>query len=142
MCPARRSREGRILDPLALAVAVAKATDDKKADDIVMLCMTDLLAVTDYFVICSASNRILMDAIGGEAEVRAQELGVTPTGREGRADGGWLLIDFGAVVLHIFSTESREYYRLDKLWGGAPVCDWQAAEPACAAAGDAAEQGA
>jgi len=129
-----------VLDPLTLAVAVARAADRKKAEDVVVLEMTDLLAVTDYFVIASASNRILMDAIAQEGEAQAQELGVTPAGREGRAGGGWLLVDFGSVVLHVFSDEAREFYRLEKLWGGAPAVTWQAEE--ATRSPEAAEKGA
>jgi ribosome-associated protein len=114
-----------------LAQEAARAADAKKAEDVVVLDMGELLIVTDYFVICTASNKILMDAIGGEVEGSLQSLGVTPVGREGRGQGGgWLLVDFGGVVLHVFSPEAREYYRLDKLWSDAPVLDWQQAEAA------------
>jgi ribosome-associated protein len=108
-----------------LATQAAQAADDKKAEDVVVLEMIDFSNVTDYFVIVTASNKILMEAVAGAVEERLKSLGVKPIGREGRGQGGWLLIDFGALVLHVFSPEAREYYRLDKLWADAPVVDWQ-----------------
>lgn len=94
----------------------------------VVLEVGDLLVVTDYFVICHASNRVLMRAIVEEVERRLQAEGVTPIGREGRADGGWLLIDFGGIVLHVFDPEARDFYRLEKLWADAPAVTWATPE--------------
>lgn len=139
MTPTGAAAAASVADPIELARLVARAADDKKADEVVVLEMTDLLEVTDYFVICSASNRILMDTIVDEAEKRAKDAGARPIGREGRANGGWLLIDFGAVVLHVFSTEAREFYRLDKLWASAPAMEWRNAGADVA---DVADQGA
>lgn len=85
----------------------------------------DLLVVTDYFVIGTASNRVLMQTVVEEIEKRMKAFGATPIGREGRADGGWLLVDFGGLVVHVFDPGTRDFYRLEKLWGDAPRVHWQ-----------------
>lgn len=117
-----------------MAIAAARAADDKKGEDIVVLDVGDLMVVTDFFVIVTASNRILMRTVAEEIEDRLSRQGVKPIGREGRANGGWLLIDFGSVVCHVFDPEARDFYRLEKLWGNAARLDWEADQ--------AAEQGA
>lgn len=111
-----------------MAIAAARAADAKKGDQIVVLDIGDLMVVTDFFVIVTASNRILMRTVAEEIEGRLSDLGVKPIGREGRANGGWLLVDFGSVVCHVFDPEARDFYRLEKLWGNAGRVDWEAQE--------------
>jgi len=117
-----------------VAVAAARAAADKQADDIVVLDVSQLIVITDFFVICSASTerqvRTVIEAV--EDEVRA--LGVRPVRREGETGAGWLLLDYIDVVVHVFDTEQRAYYDLERLWRDAPTVDW-AHEPEVASGG-------
>lgn len=106
--------------PLELARIAATAADDKKASDIVLLDLTGKSDVCDYFLICTAANNPMMDAVVEEitdkVRVNCQE---KPISVEGRAHATWVLIDYGSVVCHVFREEARDYYRLEKLWGDA-----------------------
>jgi ribosome-associated protein len=119
----------------AIALAATEAARDKQAADVVVLDVADLLAITDYFVICSAtSSRQLKTVIEAvEARVR-DELGLKPVRREGEADAGWWLLDYVDVVVHVFGEEEREYYDLERLWSDAPRPVW-ASEGAARSAG-------
>lgn len=107
--------------PLKLAKVAATAADDKKATDILVLDLTDTSDVCDYFVICTVANNPMMSAVveGVEERVRLT-CGERPLSVEGRAGATWVLIDYGAMVLHVFREESRAFYRLERLWGDAP----------------------
>lgn len=104
-----------------VAVIAAQAASDKRAFDIVAMKVSELLVVTDYFVIATGNTDIQVKAIADEVEDRLRtEAGVKPIGREGLTEGTWVLLDFGDVVVHIFRPEEREFYRLEKLWSEAP----------------------
>jgi len=107
--------------PLEIARVAALAADDKKATDILVLDLSGLSDVCDYFLICTAQNRPQMDAIvDGIREKVAKNCELHPISSEGRQGSSWVLIDYGAIVVHVFRPESREYFRLEKLWGEAP----------------------
>lgn len=110
--------------PLELARVAAAAADEKKADDLLLLDLTGQTDVCDYFLLLSASNPRLLDAIVEEVEdkVRAN-CDERPLSVEGRDERTWILMDYGSVVVHAFLPETRDYYRLDKLWGDAPVVE-------------------
>lgn len=113
-----------LLDP-TFAIAAARAAADNGATDIVVLRVGDVLAITDYFVIVSASNTRLVRAIAGdieEAVVRAG--GPKPVRIEGLAESEWALIDFGTFVAHVFARETRSYYELERLWSDVAAIDW------------------
>ena len=104
-----------------LAVVAAEAANDKKAGDIVVLNIAELLVVTDYFVIATGNTNIQVRAIAGEIEDQMRERGgVKPIGREGESESRWILLDYGDLVIHVFQPEERDFYRLEKLWGDAP----------------------
>lgn len=103
-----------------MAMKIAAFANDKKAADILMLNMKGLSPVTDYFVICSASNNILVKAIADNIEDKMAELGVFPAHKEGYADGRWVLLDYGDIVAHIFLEEERDFYNIEQLWADAP----------------------
>lgn len=104
-----------------LAIIAARAASDKKATDPIAIQVSDLLVVTDYFVIVTGGTDIQVKAIAEEVEDRLrEEAGVKPIGREGLAEARWVLLDFGDLVVHVFQPEEREFYRLEKLWGDAP----------------------
>lgn len=98
--------------------------DEKKATDIMVQEVRDLIGVTDYFVIATAANSRQVDAIIDEIEDKLrEEASIKPTHREMSADGSWSLLDYGNIVVHVFMPETREYYRLEALWNDAPVID-------------------
>lgn len=85
-----------------------------------ILDLRDLSSVTDYFVIADASSEVQVRAVvDGIAEALGDQ-GVTPSRREGWSDARWVLLDYGDVVVHVFRSEEREYYDLERLWGDAP----------------------
>lgn len=109
-----------------LARMVVEAASDKQAEDIVMLDMRNVCNFADYFVICSGGSSRQTQAIAEEIDKVLSGAGVEPDRREGDVDSGWLLLDYGDVIIHIFDSEIREYYRLEKLWSKAtPVISIQ-----------------
>lgn len=111
------------------ALIAAHAADDKKATDIMVQEVRDLIGVTDYFVIVTAANSRQVDAIIDEIEDKLRtEAGIKPTHSEISRDGSWSLLDYGNIVVHVFQPETREYYRLEALWNDAPVIDLAAEE--------------
>lgn len=106
------------------ALIAARAADEKKATDIMVQEVKDLISVTDYFVIATAANSHQVEAIIDEIEEQERkQAGVKPLHREGTSDGLWALLDYGDFVVHVFQPETREYYRLEALWNDAPVLD-------------------
>ncbi len=107
-----------------VARVAARAMSDKKADDVVALDLTELSDVCDYFVIASGSNARLVDTLIDEVEEKvAKACGEHPFSIEGRDQRTWILMDYGSVIVHVFTPEAREYYRLEKLWGDAPALE-------------------
>ena len=107
-----------------MALAAAKAADEKKASDILVQEVGELIGVTEYFVIVTASNNRQVNAIiDAIEEAIRKEAGIHPLHREETRDGSWELLDYGSVVVHVFQPETREYYRLEALWNDAPVID-------------------
>ncbi len=108
------------MNPQEMARQIAVFADDKKAKDILLLNMEGVSFVTDYFVICSASNNTLVKAIADNIEDKMDELGVHFQNKEGYSEGKWVLLDYGNVVAHVFLEEEREFYNLEQLWADAP----------------------
>ena len=106
------------------ALIAARAADDKKATDIMVQEVRELITVTDYFVIATAANSRQVHAIIDEVEKKELELAkVKPYHREGTDDGLCALLDYGDFVVHVFQPETRDYYRLEALWNDAPIID-------------------
>ena len=114
----QQSLRERILHLKALdtALAVAKTMDDQKGVDIQILRIEDLTILTEYFVIASGSSTTHVRALADEVEKALEDLGVRPHHREGFDTGGWVLLDYGSVVVHIFLPATRDFYSLDRLW--------------------------
>ena len=109
-----------------LACMAARAADDKKADQTLVLAVGEVLQITDYFVICSASNRRLVKTVvDAVEEVVREELGRTPVRSEGVSEQQWVLVDYGDVVVHVFAEEIRMYYEIERLYRDVPRIDWQ-----------------
>jgi ribosome-associated protein len=98
---------------------VVEAASDKQAIDIVLLDTRDVCSFADYFVICSGDSARQIDAIRDEIEHVLKRQGVLPHHHEGSTDSGWLLLDYGGIIIHIFAPQERDYYQLDKLWSQA-----------------------
>lgn len=108
------------------AQLAASAAASKKATEPVILFVGDVLAITDAFVIASASNTRLVRTIAEEIEVQITAAGgPKPIRIEGLDDLHWVLIDYGAFVVHVFLQETREYYELERLWADVPRIDWE-----------------
>lgn len=108
----------------AIALRAATAASDKKASDIRILDLGELLGITDYFVLCSASNDRQLRTVVEEVEFRLKhDGGHRPVHREGVAEAGWLVLDYGLIVVHAFTAEQREFYDLERLWRDAPVLE-------------------
>ena len=110
-----------MLSPKEIARLAVEALDEKNAKDIQVLKTEDLTVLANYFVICTATSsthiKTLADAVEHTLEAQAEP----PRRKEGARAGGWVLIDFGCVVVHLFLQESREFYNLERLWGDAEV---------------------
>lgn len=104
-----------------LVALAARAADDKKAEDLVALDVSERLPLTDAFLIVTGDNERNVVAIAGAIEDALLEAGAKPKRREGRAEGRWVLLDFSDLVVHVFHREERQYYGLERLWKDAPV---------------------
>ena len=112
---------------LILARLAAQAADDKQGNDTIVLNVADVLAITELFVVTSANNSSQVRTIANEvsARIRAQ-LGLSPLHSEGISEQQWILLDYGDVVVHIFSESTRQYYEIERLYTDVPVVDWRA----------------
>ncbi len=114
-----------------LACVAARAADDKKADHTLVLAVGEVLSITDYFVITSASNRRLVKTVVDAVEEAVRlELGRSPLRMEGVSEQQWVLVDYGDVVVHVFVEEIRMYYEIERLYRDVPKVAWAESEPA------------
>ena len=123
----------RIVDKSALDLArvIAAIADAEHGSDVVVLEVGDVLGVTEYFVIVSASNRRLVRTLVDEVEVQTREqTGRSPMRSEGVRENQWVLVDYGDVVVHIFLAEVREFYEIERLYTDVPKVDWSDAASA------------
>ncbi len=108
-----------------IAYLIAEAADDKKAQDIVLLQVTKVSYLTDYFVVVTGFSQPQLRAICDSIEQKvAENLEREPIRIEGKTDGRWVLIDYGEVIVHIFLPEEREFYNLEAFWGHADRIDY------------------
>ena len=110
---------------MKLAAEAAWLADLKKAGDIRVIEVTDQIRVADYFVLVTASSRPQAKAIYNEIHMSLKARGEEHRPVEGAELGWWVLLDYGAVVVHIMQTDAREYYELDRLYGECPEIDWR-----------------
>nr|WP_163653017.1 ribosome silencing factor [Listeria sp. PSOL-1] len=104
-----------------LLMIVAKAADDKRAEDILALDMQGISSFADYFVICHGNSDKQVQAIAREIKEKAIENQIEVKRLEGFDAAKWILIDLGEIVVHVFNRDERSYYNLEKLWGDAPL---------------------
>jgi ribosome-associated protein len=117
------------IEPLTVALVAARSADEKHGAGIVVLQVGDVLAITEYFVIVSASNRRLVRTLVDDIEdgVR-QRTGRSPRRTEGAGEQQWVLIDYGDVVIHVFLDEIREFYDIERLYRDVPAVAWDGDE--------------
>ena len=99
-----------------IAAIAAKALEDKKARDIKVLRTTEQTVLADYFVICNGTSSTHIKALVDEVDKQLSEAGEPPVRREGLRSDIWVLMDFGCVVVHVFTAETRSFYDLERLW--------------------------
>ncbi len=107
------------MEALEVARRAVEAASDKQAINIALLDIRGICSFADYFVICTGEAERQIKAICDEIEQVLKKEGILPLHREGTLDSGWLLLDFGDVVVHIFAPLERGYYQLDELWSKA-----------------------
>lgn len=106
---------------IELVQIAARAADAKQGDDLVALDVTGPLPLTDIFFIATGRNERNVLSIASEIEDKLLEVGAKAVRREGRAEGRWVLLDFGDIVVHVFHEEDRMYYALERLWKDCPA---------------------
>ena len=102
---------------------ISQIVADRKAIDVVVLDMADASSITDYFLICSGGSQRQVQAIADAIGEQLKQAGITSLGVEGYREGHWILMDYGDVIVHVFSQETREFYDLERLWANAPKID-------------------
>ena len=113
-------------ESLALARLAAATADDKQGSDTVVIPVGQVLSITEFFVITSASNRRLVRAIADEVESRVrEETGRSPGRVEGHREQQWVLLDYGDVVVHVFLEEMRQFYEIERLYRDVPRVEWR-----------------
>jgi ribosome-associated protein len=105
--------------PLDLARRIVELAEDKKAADIVLLDLGELTTLADAFVICSGGSERQISAIANGIVEALRDEGIKPIGREGTAESHWVLLDYGAVIVHVFTPPERDYYELERHWSAA-----------------------
>jgi ribosome-associated protein len=112
-------------DALAVATAAARAADEKKGRNILVLEVGKVLGIADLFVVLDAPNRRLVRTLVDEIEQAIRRAtGRSPRRVEGLREQQWVLLDYGDVVVHVFLDEIRRFYEIERLYRDAPVVDW------------------
>lgn len=107
---------GETLNTLEIARTIVNDLEEKKAEDILLLDIQEIASFTDYFIICSGTSDRMLDSLAVTVLETAKKNFDLIARPEGQARGGWLVIDLGDIVVHLFSPDQREYYQLEKLW--------------------------
>ena len=112
-----------MLTPKEIAYAVTKALDEKKGMDIKLLKIDRVSSLADYFLICTGTSNTHVKTLCDYAEFCMEQLGEPMLGREGHRGNSWELLDYGSVVIHVFTDEARKFYDLERLWADAEQVD-------------------
>ena len=107
-----------------MAITCAEIADEKKAQDIVVLDISKLTFIAEYFVICTGINERQLQTIADETKAKLKKRSIQNIGIEGYNEAKWILMDYGDVIVHLFSKEMRSFYELELLWGDAPKVTW------------------
>ena len=112
-----------MLTATEVALNVTKALDEKKGMDIKLLKIDRVSSLADYFLICTGTSNTHVKTLCDYAEFTLEQLGETMLGREGHRGNSWELLDYGTIVIHVFTNEAREFYALERLWADAESID-------------------
>ncbi len=112
-----------MLTPKEIAYAVTKALDEKKGMDIKLLKIDRVSSLADYFLICTGTSNTHVKTLCDYAEFTLENLGETMLSREGHRGNSWELLDYGTIVVHVFTEEARKFYDLERLWADAETID-------------------
>ncbi len=112
-----------MLSAKEVAYEVTKALDAKKGLDIKLLRINEVSSLADYFLICTGTSSTHVKTLCDYAEYTLEQLGEPMLGREGHRGNSWELLDFGSIVVHVFTKEAREFYSLERLWADAEMVD-------------------
>lgn len=112
-----------MLTPKEIAYQVTKALDAKKGMDIKLLKIDRVSSLADYFLICTGTSNTHVKTLCDYAEYTLEQLGEPMLGREGHRGNSWELLDYGSIVIHVFTEEARAFYSLERLWADAEVVD-------------------
>ena len=112
-----------MLSAKEVAYEVTKALDAKKGMDIKLLRINKISSLADYFLICTGTSNTHVKTLCDYAEYTLEELGEPMLGREGHRGNSWVLLDFGSIVVHVFTEEARKFYDLERLWADAEQVD-------------------
>jgi ribosome-associated protein len=116
-------------EAITLSQVAAQAAADKLATDIVLIDVSERLAITDVFVVATGNNERQVEAIVDAVEEKARIAGRKPIRREGQRDGRWVLLDYGDVVVHVQHSEERVFYALERLWKDCPFIPFDDGRP-------------
>ena len=112
-----------MMTPREIADLIVKTLDGKMADDIKLLRTTDVTVLADFFVICTARSTTQIKTLADEVEAVLEAHGENKLHREGYRSGGWVLLDYGCVIVHLFMDETRKFFNLERLWADAEEID-------------------
>ena len=112
-----------MLSPKEIAYSVTKALDEKKGMNIKLLKIDKVSSLADYFLICTGTSNTHVRTLCDYAEHTLEQLGEPMLGREGHRGNSWELLDYGTIVVHVFTEEAREFYSLERLWADAETVD-------------------
>ncbi len=112
-----------MLSSKEIAYQLTKALDSKKGMDIRLLKIQDISSLADYFLICTGTSNTHVKTLCDFAQYTMEQLGEPMLGREGHRGNSWELLDYGSIVVHVFTEEARKFYDLERLWGDAETVD-------------------
>ena len=112
-----------MLSAKEVAIAATKALDEKKGQNIKLLKIDKVSSLADYFLICTGTSNTHVRTLCDFAEYTLEQLGEPMLGREGHRGNSWELLDYGTIVVHVFTEEAREFYSLERLWADAETID-------------------
>lgn len=121
----RSCDEGRTtIAPLEAALEIARFLDEKKTDDIVVLKCDETFKIADYLIVATGASSRHVKTVARDLYDALKRTGLRAFHRAGEDDGRWAVIDFGAVIAHIFTRDARDFYRLENMWSDSPKIDW------------------
>ena len=104
------------MNTLELAHTIVEALEDKKGENIVLMDLQNIAMFTDYFVICSGTSDRMLDALADAVIEKIREVTSLKGRPQGQSASGWVVVDFGSVIVHCFAPETRDFYKLEELW--------------------------